>query len=200
MSFGSKPKSVVKRKTLANTTLTAGQLRADITKTTSKNSQNSQREHDEQLQTQLNGWYESPDLPQRKDQKAYIGEHVRDSVGHHNTLQAYTGAVLIRVPGLRDWRALKDCRCHDCNGPGEDHGTEDEAGDSHAVVIEGADVHEEECDLDECNCGDIDAFKSKKCLITLERNAPWIEGMEFFTFLWMMSTSGLRDEEGIPRP
>ena len=176
MSFGSKPKSVVKRKTLANTTLAAGQLSADFTKRASKHSQNSQREHDEQLQTELDCWYESPYLPQRKDQKAYIREHVRDSVGHHDALQAYTSAVLIRVPGLRNRRALKDCRCHDCNGPGEDHGTEDEAGDSHAVVVKGADVHEEECDLDECDCGDVDAFKSKKCLIKLENERSMHRG------------------------
>ena len=36
------------------------------------------------------------------------------------------------------------------------------------MVVESSNVHEEECDLDEGDCGDIDAFECEECLVSSE--------------------------------
>lgn len=89
----------------------------------------------------------------------------------------------------------------DQNGerPCADDGAEDETGDLHTSVVEGADVHQEVGYLYQENSNDVDAFECEECLDIVSRGlclpmpgAP--------TFMKVTRTSGANLEALTPSP
>lgn len=109
-------------------------------------------------------------MAQGKNEKRNISKHIWYCVSDQDPFELYTRPILVRVPCLRNGRALKHRCGHDGSRPGKNHGAENKAGDSHAMIIESAGVHEEEGDLGRQESDDVDAFECKEGLLQSDMN------------------------------
>lgn len=135
-------------------------------------SQSTQQEHEAQRDTLHHGNLQPPYLLDRQAENGDVRQDVGDGVCDKGRLEVDTGAVDPRHVRLRHGRALEHADQDDRDPPADGEEAENHGRDLEAARREDTTVHQEQGDLDEHDCRDIDALKGQKQLEELHLLVP----------------------------